>query len=394
MNVKNIKKSEKRFETPLISNLGIQAWGHNNLYPQELLELVAASESASTCMDRYVSFVQGNGFKALGFSEVTLNKLGETSDDMVQQFSFDVANFRGFAIHVNYNLSGDIVEASHIPFENCRLADTDDEGYVSRIAVHPDWTGRTKRNGKPLRVSKENIDFIDVFNPQKEVVFAQIETAGGIEYYKGQILWISEAGTQTYPKPVHDSVVSQMSTEEGLGNIANRNTRNNFLPSKALVTKKGQDVPKAEDERENGYQPEDTSISDALSLMQGDVNTGKILHFEIEYDEEMPKVLDLQGNNYDKDYTVTTEKASQKIYAAFNQEIWYRILNGSIGFSSEILTDAYEYYSTVTSKERRMIERAFDKIFKHWYEIPNPSMDFTVQPLKFISSDGTLNNPR
>ncbi|MCL1933982.1 MAG: hypothetical protein FWF53_09265, partial [Candidatus Azobacteroides sp.] len=71
-----------------------------------------------------------------------------------------------------------------------------------------------------------------------------------------------------------------------------------------------------------------------------------------------------------------------------------RILNGSIGFSSEILTDAYEYYSTVTSKERRMIERAFDKIFKHWYEIPNPSMDFTVQPLKFISSDGTLNNPR
>lgn len=31
------------------------------------------------------------------------------------------------------------------------------------------------------------------FNPQKDVILAQIEAAGGIEYYKGQILWVSMA---------------------------------------------------------------------------------------------------------------------------------------------------------------------------------------------------------
>jgi len=386
MNVRTVKKTEKRFETPVVSNLGIQAWGDNNLYPNEILGLVAASESASSCIDRYISFVQGNGFKEEKFSEVIVNQLGETSDDIVQMLAFDVANFRGIAIQVNYNLLGQIVELNHVPFENCRLSETDDKGYVGRIAIHPDWTGKTKRGGKILRVTKENIDFVDIFNPRKEVVFAQIESAGGIDNYKGQIIWISEAGKQTYPKPVHDSVVSQMSTEEGLGNIANRNARNNFLPSKALVTRKGQDVADTDD-----YQPDDTSISDALTMVQGDLSTGKMLHLEIEHDEEMPTVLDLQGTNYDKDYEVTTRTTGQKIYAAFNQEIWYRIMNGSIGFSSEILTDAYEYYSTVTSKERRMIERGFDKIFKHWYRMDNLSMDFTIQPLKFISS-GTSNN--
>jgi hypothetical protein len=387
MNVKTVKRTERRFETPVVSNLSIQAWGHNNLYPQEILELVSASESASTCIDRYISFVQGNGFKEVNFSEETINALGETSDDIVANISRDLANFRGFSVHVNYNLLGQIVEINHVPFENCRLTEEDFNGYVGKIAVHTDWTGKTKRCGKYLRVSKENIDFIDVFNPIKEVVFEQIKLAGGIENYKGQILWVSEAGKQTYPKPIHDSVVSQMSTEEGLGNIANRNTRNSFFNFGYFITRKSQNTPETEDKTNK----DNNSISEALSLLQGDLNTGKMLHFEIEYDEEMPKFERMQGNNYDKDFAITTEKASQKIYSAFNQEVWYRILNGSIGFSSDILTSAYEYYSTVTSKERRMIERMFDKIFKHWYKVVNPSMDFTIQPLKFISSE-TPNN--
>jgi len=384
MNVKTTRRAERRFDVPYMSNLGIQAWGYNNLYPQELLALVYASESASTCMDRYITFIQGNGFKIVDFSETVINRMDETADDLVQQISFDVANFRGFAIHVNYNIFGQIVELHHIPFENCRLTESDDDGYVGKIAIHPDWTGKLKRNGKIITVAKQNIDYIDIFNPAKEIVFSQIEKAGGIENYKGQILWISEAGKQTYPKAVHDSVVSQMSTEEGLGNISNRNAKNGLFPGKAIVIKKGQDVPKKEDDEGESYQPEDNGVKEAFANVQSDMNVGNIIIFEIDNDDEIPKILDLQGANYDKDFTVTTTTASQKIYSAFNQEIWHRILNGSIGFSSDILTNAYEYYSTVTNKERRMIERAFDKIFKHWYDVPNPSFDFTVQPLKPI----------
>ena len=391
MNVKAVKRTEPRFDVPSISNLGIQAWGHNNLYPQELLSLVAASESASSCMDRYITFVQGDGFKVVDFSETVVNRAGETADDIVQQLANDVANFRGFALHVNYNIFGNIVEVTHIPFENCRLSETDDTGFVSKIAVHPDWSGRLKRNGKTVRVSKENIDYIDIYNPIKEVIFSQITKAGGIENYKGQVLWVSEAGKQTYPKAVHDSVVSQMSTEEGLGNISNRNARSGIYPGKILVTKKGQDVPKKEDSEGSNWQSGDDGINEWLSNLQGDTNSSKVGRMSIEFDEEVPTILDLQGNNYDKDFAITTETASRKIYAAFNQEVWYKVMSSSFGFSQQIMNDAYEYYSTVTSKERRMIERAFDKIFKHWNGTPNPSFDFTVQSLKYVASKTDAN---
>lgn len=392
MNVKTAKKAEKRVDSVSLSNLKIQSYGYNNLYPQEIMRLVACSESASSCMDRYVSFIQGNGFKDEGFAAKIINRDGDTPDDLLLQLSSDVGGFRGIALHVNYNAFCDPVEINVIPFEHCRLGETDDEGYISKIAVHPDWTGKTKRNGKILRVSEENIDYIDVYNPDKRVIAAQIGKAGGVENYKGQVLWVSESGWGAYPKPVYDSVVSQMSTEEGLGNISTRNARNNFQPGGVLITRKSQNIP-IDDESGAGRQIEDTSIADSLSALQGDINTGKVAHIEIEHDEEKPEFINFQGNNYDKDYTVTTTTAGQKIYAAFNQEIWYRIMNGSIGFSSEILRDAYEYYSTVTSKERRMIERAFEKIFKHWPEPINPSKDYSIQPLKFISSNGTSNNP-
>jgi hypothetical protein len=80
----------------------------------------------------------------------------------------------------------------------------------------------------------------------------------------------------------------------------------------------------------------------------------------------------------------------EKIYAIFNQEVFYRIRNGSMGFSTEIISQAYEFYSTVTSKERRMIERAFDRIMPHFYA-PVATTDFTVRPLKYISENGTSN---
>jgi len=384
MNVRTVKRTQPRIEYPNITNLGITAYGYNNLYPQEIKSIVACSESGTTCLNRYVQFIQGNGFKDVAFAETIVNNQGNTTDDMLQLLADDLASWSGFAIHINYNILGEIVEINHIPFENCRLDEEDDSGYSGKIAVFPDWTGKKKRNNKTLKPTKESIDYIDRFNPDKRVILAQIEASGSIEAYKGQVFWFSSAGSQEYPKAIYDSVVTQMSTEEGLGNIAYRNTRNNFLPSKIVVIKKGQDTTKYGDNSEN-INEFNNSIADALGRVQGDNNTNKIVVLEVEYDEEIPQVLDIQGTNYDKDFTVTSDTACEKIYAAFGQEVWHRLRKGSVGFSSEIMRDAYDVYSSVTGTERRMIERAFDKIFKYWH-LGLPTSDFTVQPLKYISS--------
>lgn len=389
MNVRTVKTTEPRIEYPNITNLGIIAYGYNNLYPQEIKSIVACSESGTTCLNRYVQFIQGNGFKDVAFAETVVNSQNDTADGILQLVADDLGSWGGFAIHVNYNMLAEIVEMSHVPFENCRLEEEDDSGYTGKIAVFPDWTGRKKRGNKILKPTKETIDYIDIFNPNKAVILSQIEKAGGIDQYKGQILWFSSAGRQEYPKAIYDSVVTQMSIEEGLGNIAYRNTRNNFTPAGMLITKKGQDITAGDEEKED-TEEYDNSIAMAVANVQGDLKSNKIIHFEVEFDEEKPEFVSFQGANYDKDFTVTSDTACEKIYAAFGQEVWHRLRKGSVGFSSDIMRDAYDVYSSVCGTERRMIERAFDKIFKHWHEHVSTS-DFTVQPLKYISSE-TLND--
>ena len=149
MNVNELKKkSNRRVDTGYLRNLGIQSYGDDNLYPQHLRNIIAASSTGSECAERYANFIEGNGFREVAFSEYVVNRRGDTADDIHAFVCKDVADYDGMAIHVNYNMFADIVEVQHIPFENCRLLEEDESGYIAKIAVHPDWTGKKTRQGK------------------------------------------------------------------------------------------------------------------------------------------------------------------------------------------------------------------------------------------------------
>jgi hypothetical protein len=393
MRVKELKKKScVRVDTGYIQALGIQSYGDDNLYPQTVKNIISASSTGSECTDRFADFIEGNGFREVAFSEYVVNRKGDTADDIHALVCRDMADYNGIALHVNYNVFGEIVELQHIPFENCRLVEEDDNGYVAKIAVHPDWTGKKTRKGKAIRVTKDNIDYIDVFNPVKAVVMAQIEAAGGIEYYKGQVLWVSMAGKQAYPTGKADRVITEMSTDEGLSNVKYRNVRNNFLPSGMVVTKKGSAGVSYDDNGNEIKVPEDEGFSDNLVKLQGDTNSLKLLEVTLENDEEKPEFIPFTTQNYDKEFTVTDASVVERIYSAFGQEPWYCIRIGKVGFSGDILEDAFEYYNSIVSKQQRLIERTFDRIFRNWYEVANPTNDFSVQPLKYVRNAEVSNN--
>lgn len=382
MNVKELKKkSGKRVDTGYLRQFNIQAFGNDNLYPQTLRNIIAASSTGSECSERFENFIEGNGFREIPFSEYVVNRKGDTNDDIHALICQDVADLDGLALHVNYNVLAEITEINYLPFENCRLLEEDNNGYVAQIAVHPDWTGKKTRAGRPLRVDKAHIDFIDVFNPNRDVVLAQIEAAGGIENYKGQVLWISGAGRNIYPRSRADRVVTEMSTDEGLSNVKYRNVRCHFMPSGMIIIKKGQSV---DADGEKIGDDEDSGFSDKIVQLQGDTHAGRMLEIEIGTDEEKPEFVPLKTTNYDKEFTVTDASTVERIYSAYGQEPWYCIRIGKVGFSGQILEDAFEYYNSIVSKQQRMIERAFQKIFEHWYEVVNPSNDYSVEPLKYV----------
>lgn len=388
MNVKTAKKPESRVGVKYSQQFKMQTYGEDNLYPQNLSAITSASGTAKLCLNRYAKFIEGFGFKDLKFSEYVVNRKGDTADSILRYICDDVAKYGGFALHVNYNVFCQIVEVQFVPFENCRLEEEDENGYVGHILLHPDWTGKKTRGGKAIMVDNKNVKKVNVFNPNPDVVRSQVDAVGGIQNYEGQILWMSMDGPMVYPVPIYDSVITEMSTDEGLSNVKNRNVRNNFLVSCMIVAKKG--APQVDSE---GHEIERQMISpEDLKKFQGDTNGNKILLVELEDDEDEPKVVEFPMKNYDKDFTVTDESTVERIYAQFHQELFYAIRIGKLGFSGDVMRDAYEYYAGEVTTEQRFIERALDKIFKYWHETANGSGDYSLRPLKYIDSNGASIN--
>lgn len=386
MNVKSAKKPVPRVEVNYASRFKMQTYGDDNLYPQNLMAITSASGTTELCLNRYAKFIEGYGFQNEALANYAVNRDGATADMLLHDVAVDVAKFSGFALHVNYNVLCQITEVNFLPFEQCRLEEEDDAGRVARILAHPDWRGRKTRSGKLLSVTEKTISRLHVFNPDPDVVRAQIIEAGGIEKYQGQVLWCSMDGKNQYPTPIYDSIITDISTDEGLGNIKNRNARNNFLVACMLVAKKG--LPKVTGLNDKGepIEEERQMIADEdLVQFQGDTNGSKILYVELEDDEEKPEIIQFPTKNYDKDFTVTDASVIERIYAQFHQELFHAIRIGKLGFSGDVMADAYQYYAGEVTNEQRFIEREFQRLFGYWHDVLLVNADFSIQPLKYIS---------
>ncbi len=390
MNVNSVIRPPKRFSTDYLSLLNIQTYGSDNLYPQRMYDLIQNSPTGSTCVERYMTFIEGNGLRNKDFSEYICNRKGETIDDVFSLIAYDLAYFHGFALHVNYNMACEIVELQHIPFQECRLEEEEDDGQILYVNVHPDWSGKRTRKGKTINVDKKNVKKIFMFNPIPEVVLAQIEASGGIENYQGQILWFSMDGRYQYPKPIYDKVVTNLSTDEGLDNVKYRNVRNGFMLSGMFVHRKGMTVEY--DENGNEVPPKDDyDFSKSLDVFQGDMNCCSIMDVTINSEEEKPEFINVEGSNYDSKFNCTENSTTERIYSAFGQEPWYNVRIGRTGWSGNVLSEAYEYYNSYVSKIRRSISRNLKRIFDRWYEVANKADDYEIEPLIYVSNQSTGN---
>ena len=379
MNIQKIKKAPQRIDVSYLATLGIKAYGRNNLYPQQAKAILDSSSTGAQCADRYARFIEGQGIANAVIYDLEVNHYGDTTDDILTAVAQDLANYGGFALHVNYDLNCKICEVQNVPFESCRLQEDDDSGYIAHIVTHPDWMGRTTRNGKILRVSKDTITSYDRFNPDPKIVRAQINACGGIDHYKGQILWVSTAGRDRYPLPKYDRVLTDLSTDEGLSNIKFRNARCNFLSSAFVISKTSQAMNEDEAARQA---VEARGFAEDLAQFQGDETSNVLISLTVANDEEKPEIVEFPVKNFDKDFEVTDKSVVERIYSAFEQEPFLCIRSGKLGFSGTTIHDCYSYYSSLVNKEQRLIERAFSKIFDNWFE-PLANYDCSIEPLTY-----------
>lgn len=376
MNLTNVKAEKQRIEVVDGLTLGILTYGLRNDYPQRIKTVTNASVTARGCISTYYRFIQGKGFADQLFYRSIINDRGLTCDQLLNLISKDMADYGGFSLHVNYNVLGQITDVTHIPFEHCRLGLDDDSGKVSKIAVHKDWTKQRRRTV----VSKQTIDFIDVYNPIPAVVQAQIDAAGGIDKYKGQILYFSADGEMVYPKPIYDSAITDISTEAGISNVIYRNARMNFMPAGMLIRKKSETTSANVDA--NGRPIED-NFSANFKQFQGDENACKIIDVEAEYDESKPEFVPFTTEKHADEMKTSSEMVQVKIGKVFLQPPILRAEDVATGFTLQAMQDAYMYYNSITTSERLEIERIFTRVFSNFDRPINPSGNYSILPLTY-----------
>lgn len=373
-----LKTGGKRSESRNDKSLGVQTYGECNDYPQRCKEIAGASGTARSCLKIYAKFIAGCGFTDPVFYGLPANRQGHTNDYLLSQVARDYADYGGFALHVNYNGLCRVVEVQHVPFETIRFEKLDDDGEFGRVATHPDW-GR--RNQALRRFRKEDIRYFHLFDPDPCTIQVQAEEAGGWESYTGQIYYYSDAGEKSYPSPIYDPVLTDMSTEEGIANVKNRNARNNFLPAGMVIDKRNRS-----ESREQESDLERTFLE-----FQTDENACKLVLVEVDSEEEIPEFKAFDSNNYDKEFDYSEKSVQQNIGRAFNQPPILRAEDVGGNFGAELITNAYSYYNAITETERLVVEQVFQSIYRHHMDACsiNPSGNYTINPLVF---GGSTNN--
>lgn len=359
--------------------LEVQNYDANNDYPQKVMQLSSGSGTVCTCLNIYTRFLLGKGIDTAGALPVGSEKLR----NVLRKATQDYARFGGFALHVGYNALGRICNVEHIPFEFCRLGLKDDDGHVKKIAVNRDWLGIDKSP------SKSNTTYCNVFDPDKalEEIAA---TPGGISNYNGQILYANPDGSDVYPSCIYEAHLTDAATQIACSNIRYRNAKNGFMPFGMITIRKTKDYDADVDGSPDGKvdRPnidrgllQNPMLQD-IAKLQGDVNTSKMLVFELEPDDQAPEFKSLDGRNYDGAFKETESSTKANIGEAFMQPPILRCEQVSNGFADDVMEQAYKFYNTITEPDRQFIEEMFTDVFAHWWR-PFSTESLRITPLSY-----------
>lgn len=357
----------------------------DNAYPERMDRLINNSVTAKAAAGVMMQNLIGRGYGP-DVDSLIINKAKNLRlIDFATDVADDLVKQRGVFIHINWNALFKIVDFSIIPYEWCRVGKTDSEDYAGKIAVCKEWV-QPKRN---------EIRLIDIFNPRKKVIEAQVQKAGGWENYKGQVLFINMDSRLIYPLSRIDAVANDCDSEAQAAVYKNRLLRKGFFGNTLVVTRPlGADANQgskgamdADNERESFRQ----AIKDSL----GAENTGGVLCLEMDFAgeklEDAILVKQIESKIDDKLFNYTETSVRDNILMAFNNLPVGLIKTSDtalFGNSGEGIREMKQMYWENTAAERTILTEAVNKLLK----LTEDYSSVKVEPIKLIEN-AAINNP-
>lgn len=198
--------------------------GANNLFFDELLAIKKSSTTLARCINTAARLITGSGFVVDKAKAPKLDAFFKKIDgkrsakQLLKQLALDKRTFRGWAVQVIWNETGDTITELHYQrFKQVRFGKWNDEGESEEYFISRDWSKPSGKN-KPV--------MIPAFNPelageQKRQLFVSITESDDIEYY---------------PEPEYWACINYAQLERDLSEFHVSNVQNRFAVNTILVT--------------------------------------------------------------------------------------------------------------------------------------------------------------
>lgn len=351
MSVISNKPFVKRLPIRLNFQKEITTYDVDNLYPQRVEEIMFRSPITESSIETIADFVMGDGFSENG--DLVINDDGMLANDLLRQITLDVAKFRAsFAVHINWNLLGEIVTLEHLEFKYVRYGLPDEMGKHKDVKVNLNWENAP--GVFPTGV-KQWIWQFPLYDPT-------FENNGVLdEDFKGQVLYVLPK-KDVYPRATFDSVLDSSQTDGEVQVFELGNIQNGFL-SATFVKHPGE------------FESEDAKndfIRD-LRSMKGAGNANSMQLIEMKNMEEFPDLLEqFPANNNDKLFELTNRNVTNRIIQGMAvPRTLLSIFPDSGMFNKEDFENSYKWMNIRTKNLRRVVERIFnEKIGPFWHEGP------------------------
>jgi hypothetical protein len=345
--------------------LEIYTNGADNAYPERMERLRNNSITATMSSNVMTQYLLGKGFGDLDNKIIGGSKLIDLADDIAR----DLSDNRGYFIQVNYNALFEISDFKVLPFNQCRIGEKDSHEYNGKILVYDDWCSE--------KIDKKKVQVINVYNPDKEVVEYQIKKAGGIENYKGQILYYNMDNQYYYPLARIDPVNHDCNSEYNASIYKDNILENGFIQSTFFITRPLVDDGFIADPTDIvGVQTRARQNSErenfrrAGQKMLGAKGIGGFMHLEVDFSgEDLSKAIEIKTVKSDVDpalFQFVEESATKKILMAYNNIPIGLVVSDSsmFGDSGKSLQVMKETYWENTSKERNLLETVVNDLLK------------------------------
>lgn len=308
---------------------GWLSYGVDNKYPCYLHYLYTHSSQFSSIASSMKDYILGD--EVINHTNLsTINRKGETFNDLLEKITLDYIIYGGFAFQVVRNKLGSIAELNYIDFRTARTNEDEDKVYINKS-----WKYTIAKRRTQTKVYERFLK--GALQPNS------------VYYYKGHIT------REEYPVPMYMAAITSLEISTQIANYHLNNILNNFTPSAIINFNTGSNLP------EDVMEEAEEKIYNKFS---GTSKAGRIIISFNDDKDHATTIERLQDDGLDNKYQNLAQSVKADIYSAFRINEVLVGLNKETGFSKTEFSEAFSLYNkTVIRPIQQDLIDALETVF-------------------------------